>query len=193
MSKDKSKMWFLTISSAIILTMISITAFSQTGGTYEIEKSVTASGGNTSSGGNFTLESTSGQTVSNASPQGGTYQILSGFWTPVFAPTAASVTISGRVLLLNGSGMPRAIVSYTDSLGNIKTARTSTFGYFRFENVEVGQTYIFQVFAKGFLFAPHVFNVQDDISDLYFSPMNEMQMRVEAKELSAKLPAKNVN
>jgi hypothetical protein len=192
MSKYQSKMWFLTICSAIVLTMISITAFSQTGGTYEVEKSVIASGGNTSSGGNFTLESTSGQTVSNASPNGGTFSLLSGFWASTFSPTAASVTISGRVSLLNGRGMPRGIVSYMDSSGNIKTTRTSTFGYFRFEDVEVGQTYIFQVSAKGYLFAPQVINVGDKIIGLNFSPVGKGQTQTETKEGSDNLPTKKM-
>lgn len=188
MSKYQSKMRFATIGSAIILMVISITAFTQTGGTYEIEKSVIASGGDTSLGGNFTPESTSGQRVSNASPNGGTYQILSGFWTPVFAPTAASVMISGKVSLLNGRGIPRAVVSYTDSLGITKNARTSTFGYFRFDNVEVGQIYIFQVSAKGYLFASQVINVDDNISGLNFSPIAKGQIQTETKEGSDNLP-----
>ena len=84
--------------------------------------------------------------------------------------------------------MPRAIVSYTDGFGNIKTARTNTFGYFRFENVEVGQTYIFQVSAKGYLFAPQVINVQDNINGLNFSPVGKGQMQTETKEDSDNLP-----
>jgi len=150
-------------------------AFSQTGGTFEIEKSVIASGGNASSGGTFTLESTSGQTVSNASPSGGTFSILSGFWTPIFTATAASVTVTGKVSQLNGRGIAQAIVFYSDVSGNVKTTRTGSFGYFRFENVEVGQTCIFQVSAKGYLFAPQVVNVQENISDLNFISMTNMR------------------
>ncbi len=186
MSINKSVKRFVV--NFLIMALTAGLAFSQTGGTYEIEKSVIASGGNTSSGGTFTLDSTSGQSVLNASPSGGTFSVLSGFWTPVFAPTAASVTISGRVLLLNGSGMPRSIVSYTDSLGNIKIAQTSSFGYFRFENVEVGQTYIFQVSAKGYLFAPQVINVDDSINGLNFSPLSKGQIQTETKEDSDNLP-----
>lgn len=181
---------FGAVVSAIGLIMLIANAnFAQTGGTYEIEKSVIASGGNTSSGGTFSLESTSGQSVSNASPSSGIYQILSGFWTPAFAPTAASVAISGRVLFLNGSGMPRAFVSYTDGFGNIKTAQTSTFGYFRFENVEVGQTYIFQVSAKGYLFAPQVINVSESINRLNFSPLSKGQIETGTRQDGDNFPA----
>lgn len=177
---------------SLILVLTTVIKFSQTGGNFEIEKSVVASGGNTSAGGNFTLESTSGQPTLNASPQDGQYQVLSGFWTPVFAPTAASVSVSGRVTLLNGRGMPRAIVSYIDGSGNIKTEQTSPFGYFRFTNVEVGQTYIFQVSAKGYLFAPQVINVDDSISSLNFSPLTKGQIKTVTKEDEDNLPTTNM-
>lgn len=163
-------------SIVVILLNIFLTVnfvFTQTGGDFEIEKSVIASGGNTSSGGSFTLESTSGQKVLDATPQGGTFQLFTGFWTPQFAPTAASVAISGKVLQANGRGIPLAIVSSTDGFGNIKIARTNIFGNFRFNNVEVGQTYIFEVSAKGYLFAPQVITVQEDISGLNFLPLGK--------------------
>ena len=173
----------------VIYLMLGLTAvfsFSQTGGSFEIEKSVVASGGNTSSGGSFTLESTSGQKVLDATPQGGTFQIFTGFWTPQFAPTAAA-TISGKVLQSNGRGIPRAIVSSTDSSGNIKIARTNLFGNFRFTNVEIGQTYIFEVSAKGYLFAPQVVNVQDNISGLNFSPLGkEVNEKKTVKDIGRK-------
>ena len=160
-------------ASFITIILATIPAFPQTGGNFEIEKSVVASGGNTSAGGDFTLESTSGQNVLDATPQGGTFQIFTGFWTPQFAPTAASATISGKVMTANGRGLPRAIVSSTDGFGNIKIARTNMFGNFRFTNIEIGQTYIFEVSAKGYLFAPQIINVQDNISGLNFLPLGK--------------------
>ncbi len=168
---DNSTTRFAAIFLTLVLTAIS--AFSQTGGTYEIEKSVIASGGNTSSGGNFTLESTSGQTVSNASPQGGAYQILSGFWTPVFAPSAASVTVSGKVSQSGGNGISQATVRFTDGDGIVRTARTSSFGYFQFEEVEVGQTYIFEVSARRYIFAPQVVTVFENVAGLNFATLGK--------------------
>ncbi len=171
------------ICSVFVLTN-PITTFSQTGGTYVIEKSVIASGGNTSSGGNFSLQGTGGQSVSNASPQGGTFQILSGFWTPVFAPTAASVSISGRVSFVKGSGIPRALVQFVDSSGTVRLALTNNFGYFRFDDVEVGQTYVFEVFAKGSIFAPQVLNVQGEITGLDFFSLNQFPVRNEQENMN---------
>lgn len=162
---------FTVISLILVLTVIFV--FSQSGGSFEIEKSVVASGGNTSAGGGFTLESTSGQNILDATPQGGTFQIFTGFWTPQFAPTAASATISGKVLQANGRGIPFAVVSSTNGSGNIKIARTNMFGNFRFTNIEIGQTYIFEVSAKGYLFAPQVIIVQDNISGLNFLPLGK--------------------
>lgn len=88
--------------------------------------------------------------------------------TPVgFAPTAARVFVSGRVVGGN-SGIARATVSLVDSRGIIRTAKTNTFGYFRFDNVEAGQIYIFNAAAKGYSFAPQVVSVSDEIAELNF-------------------------
>ena len=104
------------------------------------------------------------------------------------APTAASVNVSGRVSLANGRGISRASVQFFDSEGSIRTAMTNHFGYFNFENVDVGQTYVFEVFAKSYLFAPQVITVQDNISGLNFSPIGKGQMQTETKEDSDNLP-----
>lgn len=87
------------------------------------------------------------------------------------APTAASVTVSGRVSAENGRGIPRSGVKVIGGEDGVRTVMTNSFGYFRFDNVEVGQTYIFEVSAKGYLFAPQVVTVQDNISGLNFSPL----------------------
>ncbi len=55
------------------------------------------------------------------------------------SPTAASVSISGRVMA-GKQGLSRATVYLTDQKGETRTARTNSFGYFRFEEVEVGET-----------------------------------------------------
>lgn len=84
------------------------------------------------------------------------------------SPTAANVTVAGRVLNNSGTGISHALVSFSDGQGNIRTSRTNSFGYFSFEAVEVGETYIFNVSAKGFSFLPQIVNLKDNITDLNF-------------------------
>lgn len=87
-----------------------------------------------------------------------------------FSPlaTASGASVSGRVLTNDGRGLPNAFVKLTDSQGAGRIVRTSPFGYFRFDEVASGETYIVSVNSKQFQFAPQVVSVFDDISDLTF-------------------------
>lgn len=87
----------------------------------------------------------------------------------VTAPTAATVSISGRVLTPAGRGLMNATVILTDADGNTLMARASTFGYYQFANVAVGQTYVFSVRSKRYQFAPQVVNVTEDLNELNFT------------------------
>jgi len=94
-------------------------------------------------------------------------------YTSAAPPTAASVTISGRVLSsAEGRGLPRAIIHLTDQNGNIRTARTNPFGYYRFTDVEVGQTLIVNVFHKYYQFDPQVVSPNEAMENLNFTPQN---------------------
>ena len=82
-------------------------------------------------------------------------------------PVAAQLTLSGTVT--NGkNGVGGAIVSMTDSEGNTRNTRTNNFGYFKFENIEAGETLIVQVKAKGLIFNPQIITMTDDITDMEF-------------------------
>jgi hypothetical protein len=83
-------------------------------------------------------------------------------------PTAAPVTVQGRVTAA-GRGVARAVVSYVGSDGVVRSTLTSTFGYYRFTNVRVGSTYIFNVKAKGYTFAPRALIVNDFVDGLDFT------------------------
>ncbi len=93
-------------------------------------------------------------------------------WQPrVLAPTAASASISGRVTA-NGRGVGRATVQIVDPGTNeIKTAITNGFGYYRFDEIEAGGTYLVSVRHKTLQFAPRVVNVSDDVTELDFEPL----------------------
>jgi CSLREA domain-containing protein len=87
------------------------------------------------------------------------------------APTAAAVTISGQVI----SGkrlLSNAAVQMTDQNGETRIAITDMSGYYRFDEVEVGQTYVFNVIAKKYSFAPQVVSVMGEINDLNFTSKN---------------------
>ena len=84
------------------------------------------------------------------------------------APSAASVTVAGRILTNNGNGLANATVFMTDSFGNIRSARTSSFGYYSFEEVEVGQTYVFSVSSRRYAYAKQVVAINDEVNNLNF-------------------------
>lgn len=83
-------------------------------------------------------------------------------------PTAASVTISGRVFNQNGRAIANAQVRVNNAEGNVRTTTTNQFGYYQFDEIAAGQTYVFQVMAKGASYSAQVLNVNDNIADLNF-------------------------
>lgn len=71
------------------------------------------------------------------------------------APTAASVTVSGRVMNANGAGLGRATVMLLDTNTNqTRTAQTRGDGSYVFEDVPVGTLYVITVRARRYTFAP---------------------------------------
>ncbi|HEX8398140.1 MAG TPA: carboxypeptidase regulatory-like domain-containing protein [Pyrinomonadaceae bacterium] len=84
------------------------------------------------------------------------------------APTAASVSVTGRVLSSSGRGIANAVVAMTDPGGNTRFARTSTFGYYRFDDVQVSGTYIFTVSGKRYEFAATVRTITEETNNLNF-------------------------
>ena len=85
--------------------------------------------------------------------------------------TAASVQIGGRVVAaeMKGRGVAGARVILTDMNGTTRTALTNTFGYYRFEGVAAGETYIFEVRHKRYRFAPQIVSVTEQIDNLNFT------------------------
>lgn len=153
----------------ILILLLSSASIAQSGGQYEIETSIIASGGG-SSGGQFGLADAAGQSLAGNRTQGGPFTVQSGFWTPNLAPTAASVTLSGRVRDAAGRGLPGAMVILSDLEGNVAGAITSAFGNFRFEGVPAGGFYILSVSAKGTSFKEPVIavNAFENIDGLEF-------------------------
>ena len=91
---------------------------------------------------------------------------------PVYnPPTAAAVTINGRVFSSYGRPVSGAIVRLTDQSGATTTAGTNSLGYFRFVDIPVGQIITVSVTAKGGTYEPRVINLTDNIDELNFYPV----------------------
>lgn len=90
-----------------------------------------------------------------------------GMWTNL-SPSAASASISGRVLTSDGSGVRNAVVVLTDANGLSRNSKSSTFGYYNFEDVATGQSYVLSVNSKRFSFSPRSVTLGDDIVDFDF-------------------------
>lgn len=82
--------------------------------------------------------------------------------------TAASVSVSGRVITSSRRGLANAVVYLTDSGGNTRTARTTSFGYYRFNDIAAGQTVTVTVVSKVYQFAPKVLNLNEEVTQLNF-------------------------
>jgi len=81
--------------------------------------------------------------------------------------TASSVMVSGRVVSAEARGIKNARVTLVDPNGNIRSSTTNSFGFFRFENVRAGESYVVSVMAKNLHFESQLVNVGDTITDLY--------------------------
>lgn len=168
----KSKYFAAVCIVAIIGASAAVRSQIASGNGYALEKAVVASGGGVSSNGGFTIEGTAGQSVTRQSS--GTGFILDhGFWQFDLAPTAAMVSISGRVRTVDGAGLRNAVVALTDGSGVTRIARTSSFGYYRFDDVEAGQTVVLNVRSKLFQFAPRVVSVTDNVTELDLLPVGD--------------------
>ena len=68
-------------------------------------------------------------------------------------PTAASVKVGGRVTTAKNAGIRGARITLTDTQGRTRTALTSAFGYYSFDNVAAGASYIVSASSKGVTFS----------------------------------------
>jgi|SRR5688572_17284875 len=82
--------------------------------------------------------------------------------------TAATADISGRVVLPNGRGLANTSVTLTDQLGVTLTARTNSFGFYSFDDVRVGPSYVLQPISSRYTFSPQVITPVDDMGGVNF-------------------------
>lgn len=88
----------------------------------------------------------------------------------VSPPTAATASIGGRIMTSNGHGIRNAAVTITGPDGTTRTAVTGSFGFYRFEDLEVGETYVITVSAKKYSFAnpTRVISLNEDLNEENF-------------------------
>ena len=86
------------------------------------------------------------------------------------ATTDASIrfAISGRVFTPGGLGLRNSVVSLIDASGVRRTATTSSFGLYTFDNVVSGQTFTLTVASKRYRFSPRVMTVTGNLTNLDF-------------------------
>lgn len=141
------------------------------GGAFTLSQTAVAGGGGSSSNGSFTVEGTAGQHAAGGALQSGQFTIRSGFWTPApLAPTAANVSIEGRILTAGGQGIRGVYVTLLGSDGVPRIALSSSFGYYTFTDVTVGDVYLLTVSTKRYVFPEptRVVHVVDDLVDVDF-------------------------
>jgi hypothetical protein len=97
--------------------------------------------------------------------------IAGGWGIEFLRSTAAGVSISGRVLTAEGQGIRNATISVTgNSLMTPLTVQTGSFGYYTFEGLRAGETYVVTVASQRYTFtAPsRVISLVDNVTDADF-------------------------
>jgi hypothetical protein len=96
------------------------------------------------------------------------------------APTAATVSVSGRVTTISGRGIMNVRLSLTDSNGEVRTATTTSFGYYRFDDVQAGETYTLAASGKHYTFSQsiQVLNINEETNEVNFVANSEKRLRI---------------
>jgi hypothetical protein len=105
-----------------------------------------------------------------------------------FGPTAAGATVGGRVYSPSGRPLANTQVLMYDNTGGVRTAISNAFGYYRFEGVPVGQTYIFEIRSKRYVFSEPVrtLSVQEDFDSLDFYSDSASLLNLKSNVLESK-------
>lgn len=84
-------------------------------------------------------------------------------------PTAAGVTLSGRVAQgPDGRGIANVFVTITGPNGFASTTTTGKGGRYSFEDLETGVSYVVSVRSRNYSFSPRVVQLLDNLSDVDF-------------------------
>lgn len=81
---------------------------------------------------------------------------------------ASNVSVGGRVTNSSGFGVGGVMIVMSDSNNNLRTAITSSFGYYTFDNVLTGATYSFTPSTKRYNFTPQTIAVNGALTNVDF-------------------------
>ena len=84
----------------------------------------------------------------------------------IAGPTAAGVSIDGRVIDTSGRPVRNALVTLAGDLSFQRVVRTNQFGYFGFTDIPVGAAYVISADSKQFTVPPRILSVSDNISGI---------------------------
>ncbi len=161
MKTNKSEIFFYFLIVGLLLLLVAsargqenqTNEIQMSGGAFTITKTVVAGGGQTMQNAPMNASATAGQTVAGKTSSGGQFSLYSGFWTPDdFTPTAATAVVGGQIKTADGRGIRNVLVTITHPNGQTQTARSGSFGYYRFAEIPVGETYVISVTAKKYIF-----------------------------------------
>lgn len=171
-----SRLAFATVLLFYLAFLPDARAQIASGGNFVLEKSVVASGGATiSAGGNFAVGGSIGQPAVGTQPVNAPFALQPGFWTAApLAPTAAAVSLGGRVMTADGRGIRNVRIALTMPDGETRYALSSAFGYYRFTDVQAGATYVLTAHAKRYVFAvpTQIVNLNEERDDVDFVALN---------------------
>jgi hypothetical protein len=171
--KEKLRLKHLKLCAGIFwICLMQIVASAQSGGNYQITQAVIASGGEKSVSANLNIEGTIGQALAGANSSSGQFSLSSGFWSqPPLAPTVATVSLSGKITLSEGNLMRRVqILLQNLSTGVIRNAIPNQYGYYRFDELEIG-TYLITTQSRFYQFTPSslLLEIIEDREEVNFS------------------------
>lgn len=84
----------------------------------------------------------------------------------ILGPTAASASISGRVVSATGRAISRARVSITDTNGVVRTTNSNQLGRYSFDNLSIGETYIINASSKSHRFTAQTVSLVDNVRNM---------------------------
>lgn len=94
---------------------------------------------------------------------------LSGIaYLPTASAPSVPVSVAGRVTRSSGSGLAKTIVTIQGPGGFIRNFMTSSFGYYRFDNIPTGSSYTISVTSKYGTFSPQTFDLKGERLDVNF-------------------------
>lgn len=83
--------------------------------------------------------------------------------------TSSEVNLSGTVKTASGEGISRASVTIMDSVGTtIGNAMTNSFGMFKVDGLEAGNTYTVIIGHRKYQFNPQIVTINEDVSNAEF-------------------------